>query len=81
MRCQCRACSTHSRNPCRRTRGELYRGRHPVAVHHFEGQMLCHLCLGRRLEVRLQRLYPDVIPFGCTVMADPNHFTQQGTLQ
>lgn len=61
-RCECRGCSTHPSNPCRRIAGELYRGRHPIALHHFEGQTLCHLCLGRRLELRLQRLYPDVIP-------------------
>ena len=61
-RCECRRCGSHSRNPCRRVAGELYQGRHPVTVRTFEGRKLCHHCLNRILEVRLQRLYPDVIP-------------------
>ena len=61
-RCECLCCFGHHQYRCPRTRGELYQRRHPVALHRFEGQILCHLCLGRRLELRLQRLYPDVIP-------------------
>lgn len=62
LRCECPSCSSHRRNRCRRITGELYQGRHPVAVHRFEGKALCHQCLNRILELRLQRLYPDVIP-------------------
>ena len=33
-----------------------------MTVRTFEGRRLCHQCLNRILELRLQRLYPDVIP-------------------
>lgn len=62
IRCECRGCSPHSRNRCKRTRGSLYRGRHPVTVRQVDGVFLCHLCLNRRLERQLRRLYPEIIP-------------------
>lgn len=63
IRCECQGCTRHSRNRCRLTAAtRAYRSRHPVVMHCIDGQLLCHLCLGRKLEFQRRRLYPEVIP-------------------
>jgi hypothetical protein len=37
--------------------GRVTRTRHPIAMHHFEGRVICHLCLNQLLEMRSQTLY------------------------
>lgn len=63
IRCECRSCAHHSRNRCRHTAAtRAHKRRYPIVLHRIDGNVLCHLCLNRRLEAQRRRLYPEIIP-------------------